>query len=67
MSLKVFHIVFITASTLLAFGFGGWSLTEYFTQGGLSTAILGFASVAAGLALIWYGRAILKKFRWIDL
>ncbi len=67
MSLKIVHLVFISASTLLAFGYGGWSLTAYFTQGRGVQGLLGALSVVAGCTLIFYGRAILKKFRWIDL
>jgi hypothetical protein len=29
MSLKAFHLIFITASSALAFGFGVWSLKNY--------------------------------------
>ncbi len=67
MSLKVVHLAFIAASTLLAFGYGGWSVTAYFTQGRNVQGVLGALSLAAGVGLIFYGRAILKKFRWIDL
>ena len=57
MSLKAFHIIFITASTLLAFGFGAWSLIGYFTvRSGKLDLILGLASVGAGIALIVYGK-----------
>jgi hypothetical protein len=67
MSLKAFHIIFITASTILAFGFGAWSLIEYFTlKSGALDLILGSASVGAGFALIVYGKYFLKKLKHIS-
>ena len=55
MSLKGFHIVFVTLSSLLAFVFGGWSLRFYTTGGGSTYLTLGGASFAVGLILIFYG------------
>jgi hypothetical protein len=49
MSLKAFHLVFITAATLLAFGFGGWLAKNFFAGGG------------AGIGLIVYECYFLKK------
>ena len=67
MSLKAFHIIFITASTLLAFGFGAWSLITYFTaNSGTLDLVLGSASVCAGVALIVYGKYFLKKLKNIS-
>ena len=34
MSLKAFHLVFITAAILLAFGFGVWLAKNFFSTGG---------------------------------
>ena len=67
MSLKAFHIIFITASTLLTFGFGAWSLIGYFTaKSGTLDLILGSASLGAGIALIVYGKYFLKKLKNIS-
>lgn len=63
MSLKAFHIVFITASVLLAFGFGAWSLVGYSDSGRAGDLWTGVASVAIGIGLIAYGRYFLKKLR----
>jgi len=35
MSLKAFHVIFITASSALAFGFGVWALKNYFSPEGV--------------------------------
>ena len=62
MSLKAFHLVFISASTVLAFGFGGWLLKGYFSPGGpLSDLLFGLLSIAVGVGLTFYERYFLKK------
>jgi len=67
MSLKAFHIVFITFSTLLAFGIGAWCLwinsmevTQAYTLG----AIFSFA---AALVLIVYGCWFWRKMKRLRL
>lgn len=66
MSLKAFHIVFITASVLLSFGFGAWSLVGYSDYGRTTDLIFGAVSIAIGVGLIAYGRYVLKKLRGIS-
>ena len=66
MSLKAFHIVFVAASTLLAFGFGGWELQNYFADGELQALLFGVFSLITGAALIWYGKVVLKKLKNIS-
>ena len=61
MSLKGFHIVFITASVILAFGFGAWCLGAQPPM--LAAATLSFA---AGLALIGYEIWFLRKTRRVS-
>ena len=63
MSLKAIHIVFITASTVLAFGFGCWELKGYSAGGERGDLILGVASLVTGVALIVYGKYFLKKLK----
>jgi hypothetical protein len=64
MSLKTFHIIFITASCLLAFGFGVWMLMAYRSpEGQTSDLIYGLLSLAAGVGLIFYERYFLKKLK----
>ena len=57
MSLKAFHLVFITVSIALAFGFGVWLAC----QGGVLNLVFGAVSVAIGVGLIFYERYFLKK------
>jgi hypothetical protein len=64
MSLKAFHLVFITAAILLAFGFAAWLLKNYFTPDGrVWDLVWGILSGLAGLGLIAYERYFLKKTR----
>ncbi|MDX1741276.1 MAG: hypothetical protein R3178_08290 [Rhodothermales bacterium] len=64
MSLKAFHIVFITLSTLLAIGFGFSSYHDYQMHGGgalsMSLAVAGFV---AAIGLVIYGVWFLKKLK----
>ena len=61
MSLKAFHLVFITAASALAVGFGIWLLKAFFSEGGASNLIFAIVSFTAGVALIVYERYFLKK------
>jgi len=64
MSLKAFHVVFITAASALAFGFGIWMLRDYRSPDGTTADLLyGIGSLAAGVGLIIYERYFLKKFK----
>lgn len=62
MSLKAFHLIFITAAILLAFGFGAWLVKGYFSpDGGIWDLVFGGISAACGVGLIFYERYFLKK------
>lgn len=63
MSLKAFHVVFVVVSTLFAVGFAFWGFQEYRATGNKSTLTLAFLSVAAGAALVVYGRWFLRKLK----
>lgn len=66
MSLKAFHIVFISAATLLAFAFGGWMLKGYSGSGQLSDLLFGIGSTVSGVGLIAYGRYFQKKLKHLN-
>ena len=61
MSLKSFHIVFITAATVLTFGFGWWCFSAN-AQSGAYLA-MGIASCLAGAGLLLYGKWFHSKSR----
>ena len=64
MSLKAFHVIFISAASALAFGCGVWELRNYWSpEGRTSDLVVGIASVLAGVGLIVYERYFLKKTR----
>jgi hypothetical protein len=64
MSLKAFHLVFIVASTALAFGCGVWELKNFFSVGGTPwDLVFGLAALASGVGLVIYERYFLKKFK----
>jgi hypothetical protein len=67
MSLKAFHIIFITASSALAFGCGVWGLKDFFSAGGrLFHLFFAIGSFAVGAGLVVYGRYFLKKLKNIS-
>jgi hypothetical protein len=66
MSLKAFHIVFVAASILLAFGFGIWSLLSYRDESRTLDLVFGIGSLLAGVALIIYGGFVLRKLKNIS-
>jgi hypothetical protein len=67
MSLKAFHLVFITASSALSFGCGVWWLKNYWSANGqLMDLLFGLGSLLAGVGLIVYERFFLKKLKNVD-
>ena len=63
MSLKGFHIVFITFATLLALGVGGWCLWVDSMHGTPAFRLGAIFSFVAALALICYGVYFYRKMR----
>jgi len=63
MSLKVFHLVFIVLSIVLAFGFAAWSLMSYSSGKRTLDLIFGVIGLGAGVALIFYFKFVLKKLK----
>ena len=63
MSLKGFHIVFITVSTLLALGTGAWCLWIDSIHGTPAFRIGAICSFAAALGLISYGIWFYRKMK----
>jgi hypothetical protein len=64
MSLKTFHILFITVAALLAFGFAWWLLNaDPTTTGALAGGVL---SALVGAGLIVYGIRFLKKLKHVS-
>ena len=63
MSLKAFHIVFIVASILLAFGFAAWAFVHSGDEDGSGLLAYGIGSTIVGIALIGYAVYVLRKLK----
>lgn len=63
MSLKAFHIVFVTVSMLLAGGFGLWAILQYRSTGDVGLLFGGVVSVLIFIAMGVYGRWFLRKLK----
>jgi len=66
MSLKVFHIIFISLSVVLAFGFGLWLLPSEPGEGDLAHVVGALLSFGVGILLILYEIKIVKKFKSLN-
>jgi hypothetical protein len=66
MSLKAFHIFFVTVSVLVAFGFSVWGFLKYADQRHVQDLCWGALGLAAGVGLICYGKYMLKKLKDIS-
>ncbi len=67
MSLKTFHLIFITASCALAFGCGVWGLKDFFSPAGrIWDLLFGLGGFLAGGGLILYERYFLKKLKNVN-
>jgi hypothetical protein len=66
MSLKAFHIVFVTVSIILCLGFGGWALNEFRVEQDVSALVIGVVSLLGCVILGLYGRWFLKKLEGVS-
>jgi hypothetical protein len=66
MSLRAFHVVFIAASTLLAFFFAAWCFGLGGHEPGAGWPAAGVASAACGLGLVAYEAWFLRKTRGLS-
>jgi hypothetical protein len=63
MSLRAFHVFFITVSVLLCLGFGAWCLGADYTHGRLAYAVAGVISFGLGVLLVAYEVVFLRRTR----
>ena len=66
MSLKTFHIAFVTVSTLLSAGFGLWCVSLFSADSAWPYAAAGISSFTAAGGLVYYGYRFLKKMEGIS-
>ena len=63
MSLKDFHVVFITASALLSLGFACWGFVQYQELHSHLYAGTGLLSFVATIGLVMYEIRFIRKMR----
>ena len=67
MSLKAFHLLFISAATALALGCGVWGLKDYFSAAGRpADLVFAVGCFVAAAALVLYERYFLKKLKRVS-
>lgn len=66
MSLKAFHVVFVTASVLLLLGLAGWCFGNYRADGAASQLVWAGVCLVATVGMLVYGRYFLRKFKHIS-
>ena len=66
MSLKAFHLVFVSASILLMLTLSVWCFSDYRDGGGTSELVWSGAALAAALGLVVYARYFLRKLKHIS-
>ena len=59
MSLKAFHLIFVTLMTALSLGFSAWGFVN-------GHPLFGVAGIGAMVLVIWYGFYFLKKLKNIS-
>ena len=66
MSLKAFHVVFVSVCILLTLVVSSWCFGNYTAGGTPRDLAWGMVSLVAGGALAVYGKIFLKKFKNIS-
>jgi len=66
MSLKAFHIAFISLSSLLCFGCSAWGLSNYLQSPTSGYLLFAIAGLLGGIGLIVYGVRFLRKLKGIS-
>ena len=63
MSLKAFHLVFVTALTALSFGCAALFVRDYMESKAKLDLALAVVAVLCGVAVLVYGKYFLKKLK----
>ena len=65
MSLKTFHLVFITLAILISIGFGVWGILSFIERNDALELSLGILSLLIAITLVIYERSMFKKLHHI--
>jgi hypothetical protein len=63
MSLRIFHVVFITVSVILSLFVAVWAVREYQATHSMTALALGGVFVLAGCVMVEYGRRWFHKLK----
>jgi hypothetical protein len=63
MSLRIFHIIFVTASIALCLFVALWCVREYQASGSAANLALGVVFLLSGAALVVYGKKVFHKLK----
>ena len=66
MSLKGFHLIFITCSVILAFGLLGWGIQEFLTTSRGSFLLWAALGLISALSLVVYEYFFIRKTKNIQ-
>lgn len=66
MSLKAFHVFFITLATLITAAFALWAARQAMVEGGAAAVVLAVSAVLTAVALPIYGAWFLKKTKEVS-
>jgi len=61
MSIKGFHLIFISIAALFCAGFGVWAIFYDQQDSGMATKIAGILTLIASVALVFYGIYFRRK------
>jgi len=63
MSLRIFHIVFVTVSIALSVFVTIWGVREFLATRSTGALVLAFVFLALGITLVFYAGRVFKKLR----
>lgn len=66
MSLKAFHLLFITAATLLSLFFATWSVRQFAADRNFLYVVTAIAALGAGGGLVYYGSRFARKLKHVS-
>ena len=63
MSLRVFHIVFISVSVALTLYLTVWGVREFMASRSSLGITMAVAGLVGGVTLVWYGKHVFRKLK----
>ncbi len=66
MSLKAFHLFFISVSVLLSLAVGGWGIQSYLTKSNDVGILVGLFFILLAVGLVLYELRFIRKFKHVS-